>query len=267
MHAKRWLTGAVAVPILIYVTGFGPRWLFHGLLCVTALLALHEFYRMVRPEVMTVTRVALMFLTACLFVTLSVRWIILAPGIIALFAFTPLLLSLFLEMPPDEKNTTGAACALLGPIYACLPMALLLLIDLQPSGKLWIFFMLVVVFATDTGAFYTGRAWGKHRLYRAVSPGKTWEGAVGGFLAGIAGGVLFTAYTGLHPIDFRLFLLAAGVGTAGQIGDLVESMLKRNHGVKDSGSLLPGHGGVLDRVDSILFAAPVLYVYLALFML
>lgn len=265
MHAKRWITAIVAVPILIFLIGPGPGWLLHVLLCATALLALSEFYRMTRPQVATAVRIISMFLTAVLFLSLSMRWIILTPGIFALYAFMPLLHSLFFDMPPNEKNTATAACAILGPVYICIPLALLVLIDIQPLGYTWIFFLLVVVFATDTGAFYTGRTWGKHKLYESVSPNKTWEGTVGGFFAGTAAGVLFGAYTGIHQINPALFIVAALVGTAGQLGDLVESMLKRNHGVKDSGNLLPGHGGMLDRVDSILGAAPVLYLYLTLF--
>jgi len=265
MHAKRWMTAVVAVPMLIFLIGPGPQWLFHALLAATALLALHEFYRMIQPQVAPIARIISMVLTAFLFFSLSLRWIILTPGIFALYAFLPLLLSLFHDMPPDKKHTATVASAVLGPVYVCIPLALLVLIDIQPFGHRWIFFLLVVVFATDTGAFYTGRTWGRHKLYESVSPEKTWEGTVGGFLAGTAAGVLFAAYTGIHPINAPLFLVAALVGTAGQLGDLVESMLKRNHGVKDSGNLLPGHGGLLDRVDSLLGAAPVMYIYLTLF--
>ncbi|HDR14436.1 MAG TPA: phosphatidate cytidylyltransferase [Desulfobacteraceae bacterium] len=267
MHAKRWITAIVAVPILVYVIGPGPGWLFHGLLCATAILGLNEFYRMIRPEVAPTVRLLSMFLTAVLFLSLSLRWIILTPGIITLFAFVPLLQSLLRDMPPDEKHTSTAGCAILGPIYICLPLALIVLIDIQPRGHMWIFFLLVVVFATDTGAFYTGRTWGKHKLYESVSPNKTWEGAFGGFFAGTAAGVLFAAYTGIHPVNVALFIVTALTGIAGQLGDLIESMLKRNHGVKDSGGLLPGHGGIIDRVDSLLGASPVMYLYLALFTL
>ncbi|MFO8091398.1 MAG: phosphatidate cytidylyltransferase [Desulfatiglandaceae bacterium] len=267
MHTKRWITALVAVPILIFLIGPGPGWLLHALLCAIALLALNEFYRMIRPRVTPVVRIISMFLTAVLFLSLSMRWIILVPGIFAFYAFLPLLQSLFYDMPPDEKHTATVACAILGPVYICIPLALLVLIDIQPFGHMWIFFLLVVVFATDTGAFYTGRTWGKHKLYKSVSPNKTWEGTVGGFFTGTAAGVLFAAYTGIHPINAALFIVAALVGTAGQLGDLIESMLKRNHGVKDSGNLLPGHGGMLDRMDSILGAAPVLYLYLTLFTL
>jgi phosphatidate cytidylyltransferase len=239
--------------------------LFHALLCAAALLALHEFYRMIRPRVVPAARIIAMLLTAFLFFSLSSRWIILTPGIFALYAFLPLLQSLFYDRPPDETHTATVGCAILGPVYVCIPMALLVLIDIQARGYMWIFFLLVVVFATDTGAFYFGRTWGKHKLYESVSPKKTWEGAVGGFLTGTAAGVLFAAYTGIHPVTITLVIVTVLVGTAGQLGDLVESMLKRNHGVKDSGNLLPGHGGLLDRVDSLLGAAPVLYIYLTLF--
>jgi phosphatidate cytidylyltransferase len=267
MHAKRWITAIVGVPILIFLIGPGPGWLFHAVLCAAALVGLQEFYRMIQPQVAPVVRIISMVLTAFLFLSLSLRWIILTPGIFAFYAFFALLQSLFCDMPPHEKHTATVACAVLGPIYTCIPLALLVLIDIQPLGHMWIFFLLVVVFATDTGAFYTGRTWGKHKLYESVSPKKTWEGTVGGFFTGTVVGVLFAAYTGIHPVNPALFLVTALIGTAGQLGDLVESMLKRNHGVKDSGRLLPGHGGLLDRMDSILGAAPVMYVYLTLILL
>jgi phosphatidate cytidylyltransferase len=267
MHAKRWLTAIVAVPILIYLIGPGPGFLFHAVLCATALAALNEFHRMILPAPAFWVRVVSMVLTAALFLCLSLRSILLVPGIIALFAFVPLSHSVFRDMPPAEQHTSKAACALLGPVYICIPLTLLVLIDFRPLGHMWIFYLLVVIIATDTGAFYAGRTWGKHKLHEQVSPKKTWEGTVGGFFTGTAAGVLFFAYTGIHPVNATAFIVTAIMGTAGQLGDLIESMLKRNHGVKDSGKLLPGHGGILDRIDSLLGAAPVLYLYLALFRL
>jgi phosphatidate cytidylyltransferase len=118
---------------------------------------------------------------------------------------------------------------------------------------------------TDTGAYYTGRTIGRHKLAPRVSPGKTIEGAIGGFVMAVVAGLLcklvfFPEIPAAHALA-----LGAVLGTIGQVGDLAESLLKRGSNVKDSGTLLPGHGGMLDRVDSILFCAPVLYYYSRLF--
>jgi phosphatidate cytidylyltransferase len=132
-----------------------------------------------------------------------------------------------------------------------------------PKGSIWIFFLLAVIFASDTGAFYAGKFFGKHKLYEAISPGKTWEGAIGGLLSSLIIAFFFLKIIPLHRLDINILILAASLSVAGQIGDLSESMLKRNYGVKDSGHILPGHGGILDRIDGLLFCIPVLYVYLS----
>ena len=136
------------------------------------------------------------------------------------------------------------------------------MIDLQPNGRLWIFFLLVVSFVNDTGAFYFGRLFGKHKLYEAISPGKTWEGAVGGLVCTVIAALWFLQILRLHPINIGMVALIVFLSFASQLGDLAESMLKRNHGVKDSGGILPGHGGLLDRIDGLLFSIPVLYLFL-----
>ena len=135
---------------------------------------------------------------------------------------------------------------------------------MRPQGHLWIFFLLAVVFACDTGAFYFGRAFGRHKLHPRLSPGKTWEGAVGGLLCSLFAAMLFLKFIGLHPLTVSLFLMVAALSIAAQVGDLAESVLKRHQGVKDSGHILPGHGGILDRIDGLLFAIPVFFFYLNL---
>jgi phosphatidate cytidylyltransferase len=144
--------------------------------------------------------------------------------------------------------------------YICLPLSLLVFIDRHPAGNVWIFFLLAVIFASDTGAFYFGRFFGRHKLYPSVSPGKTWEGAVGGLISSLFIALIF--FRIFAAFGAGILILAGILSIAGQIGDLVESMLKRSCGVKDSGKLLPGHGGFLDRLDGMIFALPVLYIYL-----
>ena len=162
---------------------------------------------------------------------------------------------------PLERSVAGLGLLAFGLPYFALPiMALTLLRWADP----WLLLlMLVVVWAGDSCAYYLGTRYGRHKLAPVISPHKSWEGAA----AGLAGSVLAAlAFHLWRPESFPLALvpLAAVTGVLAQIGDLVESLLKRAAGVKDSGTLLPGHGGVLDRIDALLFAAPVWYIGLRL---
>ncbi len=124
---------------------------------------------------------------------------------------------------------------------------------------------MLIVMTNDSAAYYTGSAFGKHRLYPLVSPKKSVEGAIGG-LIGSLGGTLLAKFTFFPQLTFSdAVVTALVIGMVGQAGDLFESLLKRSFGVKDSGTIIPGHGGVLDRLDSILFAAPITYYYVILF--
>jgi len=130
-----------------------------------------------------------------------------------------------------------------------------------PSGKLWIFFILVLAFCGDIAAYYVGRAFGKRRLLPQVSPGKTVEGTIGLVVGSMAGCALFT-YLFLPSVPVAHAVILGLVGSViGQLGDLSESALKRSAGVKDSGTLLPGHGGILDRLDCLMFITPFVYYY------
>ena len=119
------------------------------------------------------------------------------------------------------------------------------------------------IFASDSAAFLVGQALGRHRMAPSISPGKTWEGAIGGLLGAVIIGVLFTLPTALGlPLSYgQAIVLSLLVSIFGQLGDLVESLLKRNMGMKESGKLIPGHGGVLDRIDSVVFSCMVVYYY------
>ncbi len=140
----------------------------------------------------------------------------------------------------------------------------------ETDGRNWVFLALFTTFASDTAAFFAGRALGKHHLAPRISPGKTWEGAIAGVFGAIILSLFFTLpklFTIPNPLylqDFsywQAILLGSLVSVFGQLGDLVESLLKRNMGVKESGKLVPGHGGVLDRLDSVVFAGIVVYYY------
>jgi phosphatidate cytidylyltransferase len=133
---------------------------------------------------------------------------------------------------------------------------------LAKTDMRWVVLLLLIVFAADTGAYFTGRAIGKHKLFERVSPKKTWEGVFGGLVTAVAATLLFAHYELPDLAINHGILLAILVGAAGVCGDLVESLVKRACGVKDSGSIMPGHGGALDRVDSLLLGGPVMVVVL-----
>jgi len=136
---------------------------------------------------------------------------------------------------------------------------------MAPQGRYWIVFVLAIAIAGDSGAYYSGMKAGRHKLYEQVSPKKTIEGAVGGLAASILTGLLLgLAFLRQVPLA-HLLLLSFVLAVAGQLGDLFESMIKRNCGKKDSSGLLPGHGGVLDRLDSILFGFPLAWFFLQWF--
>ncbi|NOQ43558.1 MAG: CDP-archaeol synthase [Dehalococcoidia bacterium] len=132
--------------------------------------------------------------------------------------------------------------------------------DLE-GGREWVLFVVLATFAADTAAFFIGRAWGRHSLSPRISSGKTWEGAVGGFLGAIAASLILTLLLNLSIPYWQSVVLGALIGIFAPLGDLAESMLKRSTGLKDSGTLIPGHGGILDRLDSILFTVVIVYYY------
>ena len=134
-------------------------------------------------------------------------------------------------------------------------------------GPEWLFLALALAFGSDTLAYFGGRAFGKHKLYEAVSPKKTIEGSIGGLVGGVLAMVGMGHYWLAPEIPITHCVALGLIGSAlGQIGDLVESMIKRTFGIKDSGHILPGHGGMLDRVDGLLFVAPLIYYYAKLFL-
>jgi len=260
-HLKRWLTAMIALPVLIYIIGVGPLWLFQLLLLVASCISLHEFFNLASPKLPWIPRMLAFALCALLLVVFSQgeRWLALA----MLSSAVMVGMSFYLFSEPERRKEVveGMGASVLGVVYIGIPLCLLALLRQAPRGKEWIFFLLTVIFLGDTGAFYCGRLLGRRKLYVSVSPGKTWEGAVGGFAVSVLGGVVFSKLFSLHGSVWTVAALSGGLSIAGQVGDLVESMIKRNGGVKDSGKILPGHGGFLDRVDALLFAIPVCYAF------
>ena len=259
LHEKRVITALVGVPFLFGIIYFTPFWVFTILVLFAALAGLNEFYSMIRPKAAKKVIYSNYLLTALLFCSL-LREGILYVSVFPLFVVLPLA-SFISSYSIHYPKMGDIGQVIMGPFYICLPLAFLVLISRLPQGKMWVFFLLAVAFAGDTCSFYCGRLLGRHKLTR-ISPGKTWEGSFGGLTASIvSAGIL--GYLFFPPLSMvSVMVLGVTIGISAQVGDLAESMLKRIANVKDSGKILPGHGGILDRVDGLLFAIPVLYVYL-----
>jgi len=149
-----------------------------------------------------------------------------------------------------------------GILYIAVPFSFFALISGLPDGPWWIIFLFAVIWSNDTLAYVTGRKFGKRRLCPSISPGKSVEGAVGGLIGGFIAALLVNHFALLGMGFLSVLVLSMLLGVVGIAGDLAESVLKRGAGVKDSGSIVPGHGGVLDRTDSLIFTIPVLYYFL-----
>jgi len=281
--AQRFLVAVVAVPILLFLLHYHrpePTW---ALIFVASLLAMNEFFAMTLPKedrraalVMgglaciafywldplalaalprdsTVAKIAMF--ASVNGGTVALILAVIVPGLYYLFAFREI---------PTVANRYAATVA--GIVYAGFLttfLAKLKLIDPHHVGDT-VVIVLLVAWVADTGGYFAGRFLGKAKLYEAVSPKKTWAGAYGG----LAGSVLGVAVLKIAFADWLswmdVFLIAIPGGILGQMGDLAESLIKRAVGVKDSGALLPGHGGILDRIDAVLFIAPYVYTYLTL---
>jgi phosphatidate cytidylyltransferase len=157
----------------------------------------------------------------------------------------------------------SVAVSCLGPIYVVVPLALLVSVWAQEDGPYRLLFALVVIWTSDTAAYFVGKNLGRNKCCPRISPNKTWEGVGGSLVGALLVGFVWGVWLDGGRVWWELLPLAVALNAAGQLGDLTESALKRSAGVKDSSQLIPGHGGVLDRVDALLFAAPVLWYYWA----
>lgn len=162
---------------------------------------------------------------------------------------------------PTPEGPTRVAHHVTGLIYVATGISSVAVLRVLPNGFLWVLVMLIATWFNDSAAYFAGRALGRHKLYPAVSPNKTWEGFAGGFVGAIGGMLGFRALFFPELTVLDCFIVGTAGSILGPIGDLCESMLKRAYQVKDSGKVIPGHGGLLDRVDAVLFNAPMVLLY------
>lgn len=165
---------------------------------------------------------------------------------------------------PIERGATRAGILLGGPIYVAGTLATIVLLHRHENGGAWVLLSMFIAFLSDTTAYFAGRAFGKHKLAPDVSPKKSVEGAIGGLVGSVSGavGLSLTLLDGQLPVGHAI-VLALIAGACGQAGDLFESLIKRSCGVKDSGSIMPGHGGLLDRSDALMFTGSITWLYVA----
>lgn len=271
----RILTAAIALPILVAAIILplwfrDAVWLFVVLAAFAITAGLFEFYSLTKKlELKADARVGYLGAAA-----LFIGFLFDAPAkvpellllTLALFVVVLLVTQTFRFQKDFSKMLTGVGVTLLGVMYVAFLGGFLVAMrvgfenGVGLSTKLLGYFF-IVVFMSDTGAYYAGRAFGKHKLAPLISPGKTVEGLVGGLLAAAAGAAIATA-TFFSELPFQVSIpLALALGSVGVLGDLAESAMKRGAGAKDAASILPGHGGFLDRLDSLLFGAPILYYF------
>lgn len=246
---KRVLTTAVLVPFAIYSVYFGPYWYFVGVVLLMTALCFWEFAGLVENFGVPSIRVVGLILGSAL---------ILYPAAWPLYGALALTVAM---RGGDLRNSLPVAGALaLGLLYVF--GAWRCAVELRSISPHWLLFALAINWVGDIAALFAGRTFGKHKMAPLISPGKSWEGAAGSMVAALGFGYVFATYLETTIGVPEAMGLAAVANVAGQLGDLAESALKRGAGVKDSGSMLPGHGGVLDRLDSSLFTMPVVMILL-----
>jgi phosphatidate cytidylyltransferase len=266
---KRIITAAILIPIVLFLVFLGPRWqwLFTAAVAGVAALAAWEFLGLAGHGGASPPRVAVLVALISLF-AVDFLWPDRTSALFGIFSLGLLVYCTFLR--PVEQVMADAATSIFCLLYVGYTLMALPTLHAAANGPSLVAFLLCVVWVGDIAALYVGRAWGRHKMAPRLSPNKTWEGAVGSVLGSVlmAGGLLglaellqqWDSAVLSYPGDYWYWLLlAVVVNVAAQVGDLAESALKRSAGVKDSGCLLPGHGGVLDRIDALLLAAPVLW--------
>ena len=253
MHLKRLFVAAFIVPFLYLYVMFLPQEFFFLLLTVIAAVGVSEFYSMYRvtPLLRSISLICGLMLLAAGYMMDSYLADALLLSVMLVFS-----VRLFTVKDP-LSSMHDVAAPVIGMLY--IPGLLIFQSRVRDFGPEWIIFLYGVVWASDSLAYYVGKGIGKRRLYKEVSPNKTVAGAVGSVIGGVAGAFIMKIAVIPSLALNMAVLIGAVTGAVTILGDLVESMFKRDAGVKDSGVLIPGHGGILDKIDGSLFAGPVLY--------
>ena len=257
--ALRVVTVVPLIPIILWMMFAGPRWLWQVFILIAIAIGGYELMAMKVPSSRGLrswgSMTSVLFAYTIIFATSSTALY----GVVLLIILGAMAWSLLQEDP--LHNASVRVGWLLGtPVYVGGTLAALALVrDFDPTGA-WVLLTMVLAWGSDTSAYFVGRKYGKTKLAPRISPKKTLEGSAGGLAASVFGALVMSFFLpGLEPLD----AIALGVlaGAAGQAGDLLMSVLKRSSGVKDSGGILPGHGGILDRVDALAFTGPATWAY------
>ncbi len=264
MLSQRVLSSIVLVPILVAAIWFGNPW-FSILVAIAALLGALEFFNMVsrrgwQPLTVFGTLWTLFFIFNAYYdpsyASASTRTLV-TFFLVTSAVVLPLLVALFLR-PSGERTLVSWASSMAGVFYIGWLLSYWVLI-MNSYGREWVFIALFSTFAVDTTAYFVGRAFGRHKMAPTISPGKTWEGAAGGLAGALVAVVVLSLILDVEISYSQMVLLGFLIAVFAQLGDLAESKLKRSVGVKEAGNLIPGHGGILDRLDSIVFTGVVVY--------
>jgi len=289
---KRVATAVVLIPLVLLLVLKAPLYVLALVAGAVALLAIAEFLKLathyavqpLRPATYAFVTIFFVFVIVAstnrtpLVETTAILYGLAVAAALAPFVF----LTGAMQRTDLATGYPAAAASSFAFVYIAAPMALLVAIREHPAGAIWTIYTLLAVWAGDIFAYFVGKSLGRHRMSPEISPKKTWEGAIASTLASVIVGTLWmqhapgisAALLRIGLIDRRagmfgleqpqlwpILLLSAVVNIAAQLGDLVESLIKRGAGVKDSGTILPGHGGMLDRIDAMLFAVPIVWAY------
>lgn len=259
----RAVSALAALPVALWLMYLGG-WVFAGLGLGVGAIILYEFMEMTMPRDGLARLVFVLVGVSLIFFMLTGR-LASASSLVAFSALPMLSTTLFLLKTGDMDTVAQRmGFGVTGVVWAGGLLGATCALRLLDDGFAWIFLACTLAWGSDTGAYFVGRAVGRHKLYAKVSPGKTWEGAVGGVLTATAMAFGFRELLGPDIETLHLAIVAPLGAIMGQVGDLAESMLKRSVGVKDSGRIMPGHGGLLDRVDALIFVGPTVLAYAVL---